>query len=720
MRNICKKAVLSVLCIIILTSSVVSAQNTTALPTELVGEYPYRQSETMVKYAPWFTMVYRSSYQSSRVGMNAGENCQVVGTIAFSDVNPDHVIAGFDTNGVAVTTDGGESWYYAQTGEGTHGCSTAFWHPSDENIVYRVGHAYNGSRYRSNILEKAEQRGMFRSEDCGRTWKKILDYSMPTRIGGTVAKFDSQGNLYALTNFGLFKSEDSGDTWVHLHEQQNWIVYDIAVSEDTNTILTATANGLNASFDGGKTWEFRNGKQFYGNVSSIDIDPLDEKHWIATFSRPYRCHAESFDYGKTWSLLDIKTTRPFKIKFGGVLEDGRRYIYAVGYDGSSSYKLSKDNGVTWSDAFVDTRNGNVNTGTPIEGMALSRKHPNIVWYAFGDGLNVSYDGGENFYNRGGGHGGQKCFTKIVTDDEGKIHFPGTDTGYFHTETPYKSGDMSFPVCSEPRMWGSAIAISPHNPKFMLLGGGEQGQKVMYRSYDKGETWQEIVGSLAEKSYSLIEFHTKDKNVIYTTNTTSFDGGLSWEKNSELITSVSPIDSDIVFSRGSYDAALGGALLKISYDKGKTWQDYLILKGEPDNTASFTIKHDLFEKDELWICQGNGSVLKKYSGDEVVFSYDFKPMLGKNIEFKCFAQDPRDREHLLVSIGRTNMDIGYGILESFDGGKTWKIVPGLPGNGMISMICFEEKTNDIFINGYTGIVIYDSKAYKEYCEKSEKK
>lgn len=64
-----------------------------------------------------------------------------------------------------------------------------------------------------------------------------------------------------------------------------------------------------------------------------------------------------------------------------------------------------------------------------------------------------------------------------------------------------------------------------------------------------------------------------------------------------------------------------------------------------------------------------------------------------------------------------MDIGYGILESFDGGKTWKVVPGNPGNGMISMICFEEKTNDIFINGYTGIIIYDSKSYKEYCEKN---
>lgn len=708
--------IMSLVISLILLSITVYANTETKLPADLADKYPYRESQTTIKYAPWFTLVNRASVQNLQIGMNAGENCQVTGTIAFSDANPDHVIAGFDTSGVAISTDGGENWFYTQTDVGTHACMTALWHPTDENIVYRVSNGYNGSRHRNNVLEKSVNRGLLRSKDCGKTWEKILDYSMPTEYAGITAIFDSKGNLYALTNYGLFRSADDGDTWEQIHYQQNWVVYDIAVSEDTNTILTATANGLNASFDGGKSWQFRHGKQFYGNVTSVDIDPLNEKHWIATFSHPYRCFAESYDYGKTWNLIDIKVAGPFKIKFGGILENGKRYIYSVSVDGSLAYRFSKDDGVTWQEPFVDTKNGKTNTGVAREGLALSKKHPNIVWYAFGDGINVSYDGGVHFYNRSAGHGGQKCFTKIVTDDEGRIHFPGTDTGYFHTETPYVSGEP-FPACNEPyRMWGSAIAISPHNPNFMLLGGGDQGEKVMYRSRDKGKTWQEIVGSMAEKSYSLVEFHKKDKNVIYTTNTTSFDGGRTWEKNSELITSVSPVDSDIVFSQDSYNSVLGGALLKISYDKGITWQDYFTMEGETSNTSAFSLNPDLFEKDEVWLYQAYGSILKRYKGEELVFSYDFKPMLGNNLEFKCFAQDPRDKNHLLVAIVRSNMDIGYGILESFDGGKTWKVVPGLPGNGMISMICFEEKTNDIFINGYTGIIIYDSKSYKEYCEK----
>lgn len=712
--------IISLFVVLSLLTLTVNANKETALPDDLADIYPYRETQNTVKYAPWFTLVNRASVQNSQIGMNAGENAQVTGTIAFSDVNPDHVIAGFDTNGVAISTDGGENWFYTQTDLGTHACMTAFWHPTDENIVYRVSNGYNGSRNRSNVLEKSENRGLLRSKDCGKTWEKILDYAMPTEYGGTTAKFDSDGNLYALTNYGLFKSADYGDTWEQLHYQESWMVYDIAVSEDGNTILTATINGLNASFDGGKTWEFRHGKQFYGNVSSIDIDPLNEKHWIATFSRPYRCFAESYDFGKTWNLIDVKISRPFKIKFGGIREDGTRYMYCVGYDGDNAYRFSKDNGLTWQTPFVDTKNGKPNTCVQIEGLALSKKHPNIVWYAFADGINVSYDGGVHFYNRSAGHGGQKCFSKIVTDNEGKIHFPGTDTGYFHTETPYVSGEQ-FPACSEPyRMWGAGIALSPHNPNFMLLGGGEQGDKVLYRSYDKGETWQEIVGSKAEASYNLIEFHEKDKNVIYNTNTTSFDGGRTWEKNGELISAVSPVNNDLLYSRGSFDSQTKSVLLKVSYDRGKTWNELLSLPGERGNTGSFTIKPDLYEEKDFWAYQSSGTTLLRYNEDKLVYSFDFSEYLNDSVEIRSLAQDPRDKNHLLIAVGRTNMDIGYGIAESFDYGKTWSIVPGNPGNGWITMICFEERTNDIFINSYCGLVIYDSKAYREYCEQNTEK
>ena len=703
-----------VACIIslLLTAGInVTAQNNNELPNDLKQIYPYRESQTTVKYAPWFTMVNRAESQYLQEGMNAGENCQVAGTIAFSDVNPNHVIAGFDTNGVAISTDGGENWFYSQSNVGTHACMTAFWHPTDENICYRVGNAYNGSRSRGTLLELAEYKGLLRSKDCGKTWEQVLNLNMHTEYGGTTAKFDELGNLYALTNSGLYRSSDDGDTWEQLNDMQSWVVYDLAISEDGNTILTGTVNGLNVSFDAGKTWQLRNGKQFYGNVSGVDIDPLNQKHWVAVFSRPYKCIAESYDYGKTWSLIDINMSRPFKLKFGGIQKNGKRYMYAVGYSGTVAYKFSTDNGITWRNAFVDTKNGKMNTGTQIEGLALSKKHPEIVWYAFGDGLNVSYDAGIHFYNKSAGHGGQKCFTKIVTDQEGKVHFPGTDTGYFHTETPYESGE-TFPACSEPyRMWGSAIAISPHNPNFMILAGGQQGDKVMYYSYDMGKNWREIVNTLSDKSYSLIEFHNKNNKIIYTNITTSFDAGKTWQLNTNTINAVSPVDSDVVLSRGAHDLSKNKTELLISKDCGKTWEDYVSITGI--NTKNFLVAFDKFQTEKTWVYQSNSSVLMSYNKGQLEYSYDFRDFVPKDVEITCFAQDPKDASHLLVGLSRTYMDIGHGLAESFDDGKTWTIVPGNPGNGLIEMICFEEKTNDIFVNSYCGLMIYDSGKFKEY-------
>ncbi len=91
------------------------------LPDEFKATYPYRETPTQTKYAPWLTVLSRTSLQSTQNYHNGGENMQVTTAIAFSDVNPDHVIAGFDTTGVAISTDRGKNWYYINSEAGTHG-----------------------------------------------------------------------------------------------------------------------------------------------------------------------------------------------------------------------------------------------------------------------------------------------------------------------------------------------------------------------------------------------------------------------------------------------------------------------------------------------------------------------------------------------------------------------------------------------------------------------
>lgn len=679
-----------------------------SLSDELSEKYPYRESQTTIKYAPWYTMAFRSTEQFLQGGNNAGENCQVAGAIAFSDVNPNHIIAGFDTNGIAISTDGGENWYYQTSRMGTLGCHTAFWHPTDENIVYRASQSYNGSRKRFTTLELTEDNGLLRSKDCGKTWENILPITMHTEYSGTTAKFDELGNLYALTYEGLFRSSDDGDTWEQLNEVKNWVGYDLAISSDGQTIITATVNGLNVSFDAGKTWEYRNGRQFYGNTTSIDIDPLDENHWVTTFNEPYLKFAESYNCGKTWNVIASPFTKPFNIKYGGVQEDGSRYMYAIGTDGGNAYRYSVDNGETWLAAKVDTKNSKANSSTQREGLALSRKHPEIVWYAFGDGLNCSFDAGVHFYNRSAGHGGQKLFYKIVTDAEGKLHFPGTDTGYFHTESKYESG-QPFPACSTPyRMWGGSIALSPHNPKYMLLASGTS----LYYSYDMGENWSERKGSTHDFG-SFIEFHKTDKNIVYCANAISYDAGMTWVKQNNPIYLVSPVDSDVIYSR-VYSESTNKTDIKVSYDCGSTWKDLFIL----DNDVR--LRADKFNAKSVWLVDRYSGMLYHFNGKELEFKFDFNKFFGVDTELIMVEQNPKDENHLVGNAYRGDMQIGFGLIESYDAGKTWHIVPGIPGNGVFEMIAFEERTNDIFVNGWCGIIIYDADEFRNYYEKNNLK
>lgn len=707
------KRIISIMCVILIACSCILntyawSEDMYSLSDELSEKYPYRESQTTIKYAPWYTMAFRSTEQFLQGGQNAGEGCQVVGVIAFSDVNPNHVIAGFDTNGIAISTDGGENWYYQTSRMGSLGCNTAFWHPTDENIVYRASQSFNGSRKRFTVLEGTEDNGLLRSKDCGKTWENILPITMHTDYSGTTAKFDELGNLYALTYEGLFRSSDDGDTWEQLNKEKNWSVHDLAISSDGQTIITAAINGLNASFDGGKTWEYRNGRQFYGNTTSIDIDPLDEKHWVTTFAEPYLKFAESFDCGKTWNVIASPFTRPWRIKFGGIRKDGSRYMYAVGTDGGSAYSYSVDNGQTWLTAKVDTKNGKANSSTQREGLGISRKHPDIVWYAFGDGINCSYDGGIHFFNKSAGHGGQKLFYKMVTDVDGKLHFPGTDTGYFHTETPYESG-LPFPACNKPyRMWGGAIALSPHNPKYMLLASGS----ALFYSYDMGENWTRRRGSTHDFG-SFIEFHKTDKNIVYCANAISYDAGLTWVEQETPISYVSCADSNVLFSR-TYDAVANKTNVKISYNCGESWEDYLTLDND------IRLEGDKFNSKKLWLSDRSGGKLYFFDGEKVEFRYDFNRLFGTAIELIGIEQNPKDENHLIANPYRGDMQVGFGLLESYDAGKTWHIVPGLPGNGVFEMMAFEERTNDIFLNGWCGIIIYDADEFRKYYEENAEK
>ncbi|HVS47039.1 MAG TPA: glycosyl hydrolase, partial [Verrucomicrobiae bacterium] len=155
-----------------------------------------------------------------------------IGALAVAPSNPRVIYAGsgesdirgdFDTgDGVYKSTDAGKTWQYAGLRD-THTTSALAIHPSDPNIVYAssMGHVF-----KSNT-----ERGVFKTTDGGKTWKKILFVDDNTGAIDVVMDSHDPRVLYAsmwqaqrqpwkLTSggpgSGLYKTTDGGAHWTNI------------------------------------------------------------------------------------------------------------------------------------------------------------------------------------------------------------------------------------------------------------------------------------------------------------------------------------------------------------------------------------------------------------------------------------------------------------------------------------------------------------------------
>ena len=133
-----------------------------------------------------------------------------------------------------------------------------------------------------------------------------------------------------------------------------------------------------------------------------------------------------------------------------------------------------------------------------------------------------------------------------------------------------------------------------------------------------------------------------------------------------------------------------------------------------------MRADKFNAKSVWLVDRYSGMLYHFNGKELEFKFDFNKFFGVDTELIMVEQNPKDENHLVGNAYRGDMQIGFGLIESYDAGKTWHIVPGIPGNGVFEMIAFEERTNDIFVNGWCGIIIYDADEFRNYYEKNNLK
>lgn len=154
-------------------------------------------------------------------------------TVAPSDHNVIYVGGGESTirgnvssgNGVWKSEDAGKSWTYMGLPESRH-IPRIVVDPNDYNTVYAA--------VLGNIYKPTEERGVYKSTDGGKNWKKILFANQDAGAVDLVMDSTNPRILYASTwnlrrtpyslssggpGSALWKSTDSGETWKEISKK---------------------------------------------------------------------------------------------------------------------------------------------------------------------------------------------------------------------------------------------------------------------------------------------------------------------------------------------------------------------------------------------------------------------------------------------------------------------------------------------------------------------
>jgi photosystem II stability/assembly factor-like uncharacterized protein len=465
-----------------------------------------------------------------------------VGAVAVSASNPDVVYIGMGEvqlrgnimqgDGVYKSADAGKTWTSAGLKD-THAIGRVRIHPSNPDVVYvaALGHPYGPN----------EERGVFRTTDGGRTWKKVLYRS--DRAGAVDLSIDAGDPrvIYASLwevyrkpwilwsggpGCGLFKSTDGGDTWTELTRNPGLprgvlgkisVAVSPADGKRVFALVEAEDGGVFRSDDAGATWtkvnESRDLRQRAFYFSRITADPKDRDTLYAMNVVFYR----STDGGKTFGPVET----PHADHHDLWIDPANPQRMIVSSDGGAS--VSVNGGRSWTEQNTPT--------AQMYHVATTRDVPYHVCGAQQDNSTacVPSDAGRRFrdprdepgrwlYDAGGNESGYVTPHPADPDvfyaggQEAYLTRYDRTTGETRDIQPYPwfySGQSAGSV-PERWSWTFPIAVSPLDPAVVYAGS-----QHLWRTRNEGQSWEKVSPDLTRADPSTLGDSggpiTKDQN-----------------------------------------------------------------------------------------------------------------------------------------------------------------------------------------------------------------
>ncbi len=644
-----------------------------------------------------------------------------IGAIALEPGNPDVVWVGTGESnprnsasvgdGVYKSLDGGRTWHHLGLEKSEH-IRRIVIDPRDPDRVYvaSLGPAWSDGG----------DRGLYRTTDGGKSWKKILGANDRTGCTELVMDPSNPNKLFAALweyrrwpwffesggkGSGLFVSYDAGDSWEQLSEEDGLPAGELgriamAFSPSDPKILYALVeaedNVLLRSEDGGHSFKLASKGDNIGNrpfyFSDIHVDPAWPNRVYSLWSQV----SVSMDSGKSFQVLvSWSKAHPDHHAMWIDPKNPRRLI--LGNDGG--VYLSQDRGQSWRFvsnlplaqyyhiAVDDDQPYHVYGGMQDNG---SWRGPNTVWE---NGGIRNYQWEEVGYGDG--------FDTRPYPRDSMVGYSMSQEGYlirWNLHTGERKSIRPAPPSDEKLRfnWNAGFSLDPFDSDTIYLGS-----QYLHKSSDRGEHWTIISPDLTSNNP---DWQNQDES-----------GGLTPDvTGAENFTTIVAIEPSPL-KKGVIWVGTDDGRLQLTRDGGDHWESLEgHAKGVPDNTWIPCIYASTHEPGTAFVLfedhrRGNWTPYV-YRVDD--YGKHWRNLATDDIRGYCLSvvQDPVDPQLLFLGTE-------FGLYFSLDGGEHWmKWTHGIPTVSVMGL-AIQTRENDLVVgtHGRSAYVIDDIRPLRTMSE-----
>ncbi len=641
------------------------------------------------------------------------EGSYSIGTVVLDPKNPNVVWVGTGENnsqrsvgygdGVYRSDDGGKTWKNVGLKSSEH-IGKIVIDPRDSNVVYVAA--------QGPLWGPGGERGLYKTTDSGKTWRKVLDISENTGVTDVVldprnpdiliaAAYQRRRHVWTLIDGGpesaIYKSTDAGQHWTKLKNglpttelgriglalapTNPELVYAIIESIDKK-------GGIFRTFDQGITWEKRNDfdaqAQYY---SHLVVDPKNaERIYVMNVriqvsddgGKTLRQLGERFKHVDNHAMwIDPNDTSYYLVGCdGGIYESFDRaatWRFHANLPITQFYDVTVDNATPFYHVYGGTQD-NFTLGGPARTRNVAGI-TNADWFVT--------QGGDGFHSR-------------VDPQDPNIVYSEAQYGNlvrFDRRTGETMGIQPQPGKGEPSLrwnWDSPLIISPHSHTRLYFAANK-----LFRSDDRGNSWKAISGDLSRqlnRDQLPVMGKIWNADAVAKHLSTSFYGNVT-------ALAESPKKEGLIY------AGTDDGLIQVTENAGGSWRKIEQFPGVPERTYV----------SRLFASQHHANTV--YATFDNHKNADFAPYLLKSTDAgglwtSLRGNLPANGPVLAVAEDHADPNLlfagtEFGLFFSNDGGQKWSQLKGSFPTIAVRDLAIQKRENDLVVGTFgRGIYVLD--------------